>query len=301
MALPTAPKNPLLSFLQGSGGDMLADLGYGLSRGNDWQSGLSQATQRTAEMDPYRTEERERKAGIAEAQAQKNQTADWLRQQGRNDLADAIDMGSLTGSDAWKQHYADTHQTPKTPEAFTLGPGQVRFDGAGNQIASGGADPGAEGALYDDYYKSPAVKTYDVIKGGYQKVVSSAQLDSGPGDMSLIFGYMKMLDPTSVVREGEFATAENSGGIAPMIANLYNRALSGERLTPDQRQQFITAAESIYRDASSDLTTFNDQFSTRVNGQGVDPTRIILQPEVFQAPGSAVTLPSGNTYRVVGQ
>ena len=34
--------------------------------------------------------------------------------------------------------------------------------------------------------------------------------NSGQGDLSMIFAFMKMLDPTSVVREGEFATAANA-------------------------------------------------------------------------------------------
>ena len=33
------------------------------------------------------------------------------------------------------------------------------------------------------------------------------------GDMALIFSYMKMLDPNSTVREGEYATAQDAGSI----------------------------------------------------------------------------------------
>jgi hypothetical protein len=36
---------------------------------------------------------------------------------------------------------------------------------------------------------------------------------------------MKMLDPTSVVREGEFATAQNAASIPIKIVNMYNKAL----------------------------------------------------------------------------
>jgi len=48
------------------------------------------------------------------------------------------------------------------------------------------------------------------------------------------------------VREGEFATAANSGGVDDTIRNLYNRVVSGERLQPEQRQQFMQQAEAIY-------------------------------------------------------
>lgn len=41
----------------------------------------------------------------------------------------------------------------------------------------------------------------------YQKVQAAAHQPSAANDLSLIFGYMKMLDPGSVVREQEFANA----------------------------------------------------------------------------------------------
>lgn len=74
--------------------------------------------------------------------------------------------------------------------------------------------------------------------------------DSGPGDIAMIFSYMKMLDPGSVVREGEFATAQNSGGIPSAIQNIYNRAMNGERLTAGQRATFLGQANALAREAS---------------------------------------------------
>ena len=50
---------------------------------------------------------------------------------------------------------------------------------------------------------------------------------------------MKMLDPTSVVREGEFATAQNATGVPERIRNSFNKAMSGERLGQKQRTKFI--------------------------------------------------------------
>ncbi len=106
-------------------------------------------------------------------------------------------------------------------------------------------------------------------------------------------------DKRTMVREGEFATAEQSGGLAPQLTNLYNRIVSGERLTTDQRLEFIRAAEGLYGEVTSNLSDFNTQFGTRFPGSGVDPSRVIMQPETF-APigeGDIVTLPSGNWYR----
>lgn len=86
----------------------------------------------------------------------------------------------------------------------------------------------------------------DLVKtdAAFRKVNSAPQ--TPVGDMSLIFGFMKLLDPGSTVREGEFATAEQAAGIPTRVKNLYNKAWSGEKLLPEQRAEFIAAARSAF-------------------------------------------------------
>jgi len=78
------------------------------------------------------------------------------------------------------------------------------------------------------------------------RTVESAE-DSAAGDLALIFAFMKMLDPGSTVREGEFATAQNTTGISGRILNAYNKALTGERLNPKQRKEFSAQAKSTLK------------------------------------------------------
>jgi hypothetical protein len=81
---------------------------------------------------------------------------------------------------------------------------------------------------------------------GYKKVLAAASTDSPAGDMSLIFGFMKVLDPGSIVKEGEFATVQNSAGVPEQVRGMYNRIMRGERLTPEQRQDFLYQARAQY-------------------------------------------------------
>lgn len=135
--------------------------------------------------------------------------------------------------------------------------------------------------LTSQYLGTDPLKTYQTVRNGYEKVRSASTLDTGAGDISMIFAYMKMLDPTSVVREGEFATAENAGGVGGQITNLYNKVLSGVRLTPDLRKQFLQSADQIYQGAASNLQDINGQFSSRATGWGVDPNRFLISPETY--------------------
>ncbi len=104
----------------------------------------------------------------------------------------------------------------------------------------------AEGSLRDDYVKSS--QPFVVQRDAYNRVKAASKGDaSAAGDMSLIFGYMKMLDPTSTVREGEYATAQSAAGVPERILTLYNKAKDGEILGPDQRKDFINQADKLYK------------------------------------------------------
>ena len=84
----------------------LQDLGYGLTQGNNIQSALQAAGQRTAQMEQPRAQaeimqrrEQERLAQVAEQKNKVNQTVQYLRQQGREDLAQMAEAGY--GGEAW--------------------------------------------------------------------------------------------------------------------------------------------------------------------------------------------------------
>lgn len=77
------------------------------------------------------------------------------------------------------------------------------------------------------------------------------EIKSGPASIALVFKFMKALDPTSVVREGEFATAENSAGVPEGIRNIYNRLANGERLGEKQISEFINTADQLSESAAS--------------------------------------------------
>lgn len=81
----------------------------------------------------------------------------------------------------------------------------------------------------------------------------------GVGDVALIFEFMKMLDPSSTVRESEYATAKNTGGVPESIRNTYNQLLSGGFLQPEQRKEFLDLAGGIFE---SQLEQYNTEYNT---------------------------------------
>lgn len=114
------------------------------------------------------------------------------------------------------------------------------------------------------------------VNDSVARVRKGAELDSGSGDLAVVYGYMKLLDPGSVVREGEFATAEQTAGLPQQVVAIYNRIINGERLTPSQRSQFLTAAEGLAADKSQRFEATRRQFEDIARQAGSDPRRIML-------------------------
>lgn len=110
-------------------------------------------------------------------------------------------------------------------------------------------DPEKMGGLEDTVRKEflGQAKSYIEISQAYKKIQESAKDPSAAGDLALIFNYMKILDPGSVVREGEFATAQNAAGIPDRIKAQYNQVVDGQRLTENQRRDFLNQAKNVTR------------------------------------------------------
>ena len=91
----------------------------------------------------------------------------------------------------------------------------------------------------------PITKSTKDIVQSFKRIEAVTKEPSPAGDIALIFNYMKMLDPASTVREGEFATAAEAGSVPTRILAQYNKVVSGERLADTQRKDFVDQAKGL--------------------------------------------------------
>ena len=142
------------------------------------------------------------------------------------------------------------------------------------------SDPELKAAseLRKEFQGRPGVKDFNTIKTAYKKIEMAEKNPSAAGDLSLIFSYMKILDPGSTVREGEFANAQNAAGVPDQVMNLYNRAKSGERLNPKQRLDFIQQAKAQAEAQAQSLQDIENEFGDLSKRYKVDPS-LIYQPQ----------------------
>lgn len=134
--------------------------------------------------------------------------------------------------------------------------------------------------------------TYQDVKQAFGRVQASQE--SAAGDLALIFNYMKMLDPGSAVREGEFANAQNAASVPDRIRNMYNKLINGERLNTGQRKMFTSQAEALFKQAATGEKTIRTGLTRIATGYGLNPSNIFYEAVETPptAPGAAVPPPA---------
>lgn len=131
-----------------------------------------------------------------------------------------------------------------------------------------------ETKLRQEFLGLPDVKAFNEVAASYGAIQSAAENPTAAGDLSLIFAYMKMLDPGSAVREAEFANAQNAAGVPDQIRNAWNNALRGERLNPNQRNDFIGQAGKLYTARKSRYDQLYGEYQGLANSYGANPGRV---------------------------
>lgn len=123
----------------------------------------------------------------------------------------------------------------------------------------------------------PTTKATQDVAQSLERVRNAYANPSAAGDMTLIYSFMKMNDPGSTVREGEFATAQNAAGVPDRIRNQWNQVLKGERLSEEQRHDFASQAEKMYGGQLNAQKTVDDQYIALAQRYGVDPSVVMMK------------------------
>lgn len=100
---------------------------------------------------------------------------------------------------------------------------------------------------------------------------------TGPRDVAMVFNFMKILDPDSVVREGEQATAQNTTTVPNRVLNTYNRLLvTGARLDDIQRQNMFDAAHSAFGAQLKSQKQLEEQFTGFAQRNLMRPEDVVI-------------------------
>lgn len=189
---------------------------------------------------------------------QKNQQAKRAEQAANQRQAmDFLEVAAL-GGEGSEQAFNDAYRlAPKVVDSY-LQSQKLRSEAktAENkaEVDQMAIDIKADDSKFDKGQKilkgyNDASKDFVKINAAKDRIDASIDGPDAAGDIALIFNYMKMLDPGSTVREGEFATASNAGGVDTSILNIYEKVRNGQLLQPEQREMFASRANKLFEKA----------------------------------------------------
>lgn len=200
---------------------------------------------------------------------------------------------NVLGADDWLKRNAPTISEQQTAATapFTPGPQgpvpntpvqdfQMRKAAAGRtQVNTNILPPQKafenEDKLRNDYTANPMVKSSSEMQNAFSLIESAYKRPSAANDLAMATKYMKILDPTSVVRESEFALAVNATGLLDKVQNYAASVLEGKKLNPTQRKDFYDSAKEINAAFQAERQKVDDQYAEMATGYGLNPKNVI--------------------------
>lgn len=138
------------------------------------------------------------------------------------------------------------------------------------------------GGLRDDYRGQS--KDFFTVRDAYERVQAAGANPTPAGDVALLYAFMKILDPGSVVRETEFATAAKTGSLPQQIQAAALRVVNGQRLTPAQRADFMSRAKNLYDKTQARQNARVAQFKDMAKRSGLPEDLVVVDEGAVKMP-----------------
>ena len=141
------------------------------------------------------------------------------------------------------------------------------------------------------------IKAYTALKSTYEKMKSSSEVQTGPGDIALITGFMKMLDEESVVRETEFALARDTAGLYEGLKNQAQKLQSGQlfKLESKQRKEYTDLAKKYLDSAQKKSGEDRKALGVVVKNYKLNPDNV-FGPETTATNDPNIVIVGGRNY-----
>lgn len=105
--------------------------------------------------------------------------------------------------------------------------------------------------LRTDFRSEPVYKAHQEMQSAYSQIQQSLKAGTPVGDLAGATKIMKLLDPGSVVRESELGMAMASTGLLDRAQNYAKSVITGQKLTPKQREEFQQLADALFAQSAN--------------------------------------------------
>ena len=111
------------------------------------------------------------------------------------------------------------------------------------------------------------------VQSSWQKVSNANK--TGAGDLSIVYSFIKALDPTTAVREGEIDLTKAAESIPNRFIKAYQRAKEGKVISNELRNEMINEVGSIYNEKAKQQQQLNAFYTGLATDMGVSPKDVI--------------------------
>jgi hypothetical protein len=136
-----------------------------------------------------------------------------------------------------------------------------------------------ERALFGQFRGEPIVKDYNTVLSQKLSVdnILAGKL-GGPGDLAIVYEFMKGLDPTSVVRETEYEAAAKSGNIFAGALARYNGYLNpnGGFLPDNVKKSFQSIVDGKLKVKTQLYNNLTNEYRGLAQRQGLNPDNVAI-------------------------
>lgn len=178
-----------------------------------------------------------------------------------------------------RQAAADAAQEAKTARAETVAAKDAKKDTA---LAFDETKK-----LRDEFGAKDSARNFGIVSTQYNLAKKLAAQETPAGDMAFVYSLMKAYDPRSTVREGERADASNTGSVPDRIWQAYNKATTGEVLSPKMRTEFLKTLDDSTKTHHENMLRDAKQYESIAKKRGLDPEEVI--PPEYMNWGKAPT------------
>jgi hypothetical protein len=138
--------------------------------------------------------------------------------------------------------------------------------------------------LRKEYGGLTSVENMPTIAEAYNSLQSLGKSGTKADDLAILYKFMKALDPTSVVREGEAYMVKATGGLLGLMGSYVNQLQGSKEGTFDNatRTEIVNTAGRLYNEAVKSWQQERDYYTQLSNINRVDPFRVVGARDRFQ-------------------
>jgi len=121
----------------------------------------------------------------------------------------------------------------------------------------------------------PSYKNLSQALPIYRSMYETAGRDTRASDLNLVYGLGKIMDPTSVVREGEMVMVKNTSSLPDWLQGTISSLNGGAALTPETRRAILKEAYGRISGYDQAFKTDAGQYSGIVERNRINPADVI--------------------------